>query len=131
MISQLDQELNLLKYKMMFIEYVLNKKIIIEKQKKEIIINRLEELKFPKLSENNSYDYLLNMPLYSLTLEKIDDLKKKLEDKEEELENLKATTEREMWRLELDEFVIKYNEYLKSFEDNKPKIIKKIIKSKK
>jgi DNA topoisomerase-2 len=131
MINQLEQELNLLKYKMLFIEYVLNKKIIIEKQKKEIIINKLEELKFPKLSENKSYDYLLNMPLYSLTLEKIEELKKKLEDKEEELNKLLIITERQMWKSELDEFVIKYNEYLKTFEEDKPKVVKKNIKVKK
>jgi DNA topoisomerase-2 len=122
---ELERELNLLKYKMMFIDNVITKNIIIEKQKKENIIKRLEELKFPKLSENNSYDYLLNMALYSLTLEKIEELNKKLEEKQEELDNLLGTTERQMWKNELDIFVKKYNEFLKIFEEDKPKIIKK------
>jgi DNA topoisomerase-2 len=125
MCGELERELNLLKYKMMFIEYVLAKKIIIEKQKKETIILKLQELKFPKLSENKTYDYLLNMPLYSLTYEKIEELQNKLNNKQEELDKLLATTEKEMWLNELDEFVVKYQEFLKSFEEDKPKTIAK------
>jgi DNA topoisomerase-2 len=126
MIGELNRELDLLKYKMMFIEYVLAKKIIIEKQKKDAIIAKLQELKFPRLSDNFSYDYLLNMPLYSLTYEKIEELRNKLNNKEEELENLMGITEKEMWKNELDELVVKYNEFLKSFEENKTKpVVKK------
>ena len=42
----------MLKYKSMFIEYVIDKKIIIFRKKKDEIIQKLEKLKFPKLSIN-------------------------------------------------------------------------------
>lgn len=131
MVGELKKELDILKYKMMFIEYVLSKKIIIERQKKDAIIAKLQEYKFPRLSDNFSYDYLLNMPLYSLTYEKIEELKNKVNNKEEELESLLAITEKDMWKTELDELVVKYNEFLKCFDEDKPKVVKKTTKSKK
>jgi DNA topoisomerase-2 len=70
------------------------------------------------------------MPLYSLTYEKIEELRNKLKNKEEELENLMGITEKEMWKNELDELVVKYNEFLKSFEENKTKpVVKKTGKA--
>jgi DNA topoisomerase-2 len=122
-IGELKKELDILKYKMMFIEYVIIKKIVIEKQKKDAIINKLQEYKFPRLSDNFSYDYLLNMSLYSLTYEKIEELKNKVNNKEEELENILSLTEKNIWKNELDEFVLHYKVFLKSF--NEEKIIKK------
>ncbi len=100
---QLEKELNLLKYKMIFIKFVLSKKIIIEKQNKENIVIKLEELKFPKLNENNSYDYLLNIPLFSLNLEKNGEFKNKGGNKEDEWNLLNSTSEKQIWKKELDE----------------------------
>ena len=71
------------------------------------------------------------MPLYSLTYEKIEELKNKVNNKEEELENVLSTTEKDMWKNELDVFVVKYNEFLKGFNEDKPNVVKKTTKSKK
>lgn len=116
-IAKLEYELDVLKYKIKFIEYILNKKIIIERQKKENIIQKLVDFKFPKLesgfrSGDPTYDYLTNMYLFSLTEEKIDELKKKIENKEEELGIIRDTTEIHMWRSELDELSNRYNEWI-------------------
>ena len=43
-----------------------------------------------KKSERSEYDYLLGMPMWNLTLEKVEELKKQLKDKTTELENLKV-----------------------------------------
>jgi DNA topoisomerase II len=48
----LKNELNILKYKIKFIRKVCKKEIIIEKQKKSKIIDKLKELEFPKLSHD-------------------------------------------------------------------------------
>jgi hypothetical protein len=66
------------------------------------------------------------MPLFSLTYEKIEDLTKKFEDKEQELAKVKVTTEIEQWTLELDDFIDAYNKWIEvhSIKDNivvKPK----------
>ena len=137
LIGKLSNELDLLKYKALFIKYVITEKIKVFKRKKDVIIKDIEKNKFPKLAvkdEEKSYDYIVNIPLFSLTKEKIDELKEKLINKEEELENVKVTTEKEMWRSELKEFLKEYNKWYKKKTDEFSKNIihnENIIKSKK
>ncbi len=122
LIGKLTNELDVLKYKMKFIKYVLDGKIIVFKQKKSVIIDRLVELKFPKLvtkgiatsaseegddqdqdTSDKSYEYITSMPLFSLTEEKIAELQEKLDSKQEELATVEGTSETDQWRSELDE----------------------------
>jgi len=48
------------------------------------------------------YNYLLAMPLWSLTLEKVEELRRQLKQKEEELDKLLRTSIQEIWGLDLD-----------------------------
>ena len=146
-IKVLENDANIAKYKRQFIEYIIAKKIIIEKQKKDVIIEKLKELKFPRLArkvtatdEEKSYQYLIDMPLWSLTYEKIEELKKEAEDIQRILDEYKQKTIEEIWIQELDEFVIAYNSYVKELDDirakeekltKKEKAPKKKAKSKK
>ena len=123
-IRVLENDADIAKYKRMFIEYILDKKIIIEKQKKDVIIARLKELKFPRLAkrinvteEEKSYQYLIDMPLWSLTYEKIEELKKEEADIHRILEDYKNLTIAELWTRELDEFTKAYNVWMKELEE--------------
>jgi len=49
------------------------------------------------------YDYLLSMKLWSLTQERVEEMRAQLADKEEELEELRGTTPEEMWLWDLDD----------------------------
>jgi DNA topoisomerase-2 len=51
-----------------------------------------------------SYEYLLSMSLSSLTLEKVQALTSEAEDWKATVERLRATTEKEMWRADLQAF---------------------------
>ena len=120
----LVNDANIAKYKRMFIEYILEKKIIIEKQKKDVIIARLKELKFPRLAkrinvteEEKSYQYLIDMPLWSLTFEKIEELKKEEADIQKILADYKNLTIAEIWTRELDEFSKAYGTWMKELEE--------------
>jgi DNA topoisomerase-2 len=123
-IKVLENDADIAKYKRMFIEYIIGKKIIIEKQKKDVIINRLSELRFPRLArkitatdEEKSYQYLIDMPLWSLTYEKIEELKKEEEDIQRILQDYKNKTVESIWIEELDEFVKAYNVWMKELDD--------------
>ncbi|KAL8274060.1 hypothetical protein Esti_001902 [Eimeria stiedai] len=48
------------------------------------------------------FDYLVGMPLWSLTSEKVEDLKRQLRDKEVELEGLRQADTKTLWRKDLD-----------------------------
>eukprot|EP00929_Paragymnodinium_shiwhaense_P044864 TRINITY_DN22_c0_g1_i1.p1 TRINITY_DN22_c0_g1~~TRINITY_DN22_c0_g1_i1.p1 ORF type:complete len:1434 (-),score=498.53 TRINITY_DN22_c0_g1_i1:234-4535(-) len=54
-------------------------------------------------AEKSDYDYLLNMNLWSLTYEKVEELKKQHEIKSEELEVMRKTTIETMWDRNLEE----------------------------
>ena len=65
---------------------IINKEIDINNKKRSEIEILLEENEFPKLDKFNdksklSYDYLLAMPIYNLTNEKIEELKNQKNDK--------------------------------------------------
>jgi len=53
-------------------------------------------------AEKSDYDYLLGMNLWSLTQEKVDEIKKQLKIKEDELKELKKKTIEQFWDLDLD-----------------------------
>ena len=52
-----------------------------------------------------TYDYLLSMPLSSLTLEKVEALQAEAEDNRMTVERLRSTTEKQMWVADLDAFL--------------------------
>ncbi len=56
------------------------------------------------------YDYLLGMPLWSLTQERKEDLLKKKDDKHKELNVLRAKSKEDLWTSDLDEFLAKLDE---------------------
>jgi hypothetical protein len=52
--------------------------------------------------DESPYDYLLNMPLSCLTVEKISDLNKEAEKRESEMKIAKNTSSSDLWRADLD-----------------------------
>ena len=115
-LDELEKELNVLDWKMKFIEGVIEGTIIVNNQTKEKINDQLTKLEFPKLSENKSYDYLVQMPIYSLSKEKIDELQKKIDNLEEEMELIQSTTEINRWKSELIELKKSIEKVYKSSE---------------
>ena len=133
-INVLENDVNIIKYKVKFIEDIFDKKIKIEKQKKEVIIERLVELKYPKLSKNvnnidKSYSYIIELPLWSLTYEKIEELKNQLADIRKVLDEYKNKTEEELWLGELDEFEMAYKVWVKELAEEQEKEDKLNIKN--
>ena len=78
-----------------FIELYIKGKLKINNVKKEELIEELEKLKFLKIED--SYDYLLKMPIYSLTFEKIEELKQAIEELENKIIDLKNSTAEQIW----------------------------------
>jgi DNA topoisomerase-2 len=82
--------------------------------------NMLEENNFLKLSntigKETSYDYLVQMPIYSQTKEKLDDLKEKLDKKQKEYDDLLGRDIKDIWRDELLELSNEIDKYYKDYE---------------
>jgi DNA gyrase/topoisomerase IV subunit B len=131
MIEQLEIELQYLGNKERFITEVVNQKLDIMNVPEDNIIKELKTRGYdenPKKQdeENAGYDYLLRMQVRTFTANKIKELKNDILSNQQKLDNIKATSEKEMWINELEEFAKKYNEWLEIIE-NEGKEKKKVV----
>lgn len=102
LVSELKNALVKLASKYWFIKGVVDGDIVVNKQKKDKVVAQLE--KHEKIRPiDGSYDYLLQMPIYQLTFEKMEELKKQIEDGKEEYKRTKETSVQDMWLADLKE----------------------------
>ena len=96
MIENTKQEIIKIASRIFFVKGVTDEKIIINKKSKTQIVQQLE--KFPNIIiQEGNYDYLLRMPLYSLTKEKIAELIGQMKDKKFLLDEYKAKEPKTFW----------------------------------
>jgi len=129
LIKVAESELKRLANKTRFILAVVEGSLVVNRKKKAELVEELEMMMYDKLPKtktsasaaaaivqtdendiaadesddaNASYDYLLSMPLWNLTLEKVEELVKEKEEKEAEVASLRETTEKDLWFKDLD-----------------------------
>ena len=105
LIEKLQKELLFLQSKSRFITEYIDGKLDINKRSKEYIIQLLQTNNYPQ--DDNSYDYLLRLPIYSMTLEKINDLNTQCEKKTSELNFIKNNTPEQLWKIDLQQLLQK------------------------
>ena len=137
MIKILEQDLFLLSTRARFILDVINDVVKVRNIAKAEIIKRLEDLKYPKMVSNGiglveldkmtakqladstygSYDFLISMPIYNLTKEKVEDLLKEKEEQEVKLAILHAKTDKCLWEEDLKLFEGEYKKHMDEYCD--------------
>jgi DNA gyrase/topoisomerase IV subunit B len=141
-LDKLKKEKNKLSWKAKFIMCVISdddeEKIFVNKRSKKNIHQQLEKKNFPKEindelvklkdiekiedSDNDkAYNYLLSMPIYSLTQELIDKLLQDKTDKETEYDILKAKSPIDLWNEDLAELEKAYTKFTKNYWVNEGK----------
>eukprot|EP01135_Chromosphaera_perkinsii_P010658 Nk52_evm58s2192 gene=Nk52_evmTU58s2192 len=120
----LTEEWSRLDNKVRFILSIINGELVISNRKKDALLAELKEKKyaqFPQKSKSTNspgeeddlhsgiatggYDYLLSMPMWNLTLEKVEKLKKERDEKERELSELLDKSPEDLWHADLDDFI--------------------------
>jgi len=101
LLQKLSLELKILGNKGKFIKSILDGKCIVNNKSKEDIISQLDKMQLDKI--DSTYDYLLRMPIYSLTKEIFEKLKEEFTSKKEEIEKLKLVEPRQMYLSDLTE----------------------------
>jgi len=131
LVGKLTREKEILSNKARFILMVVRGELELRRRKKADLLQELRRLGFKPMSELNAlmksslaedpaqnlqaesseqssggsektdYDYLLGMALWSLTFEKVEEIRKQLEDKTAELETLISTSVETMWDRDL------------------------------
>jgi DNA topoisomerase-2 len=95
--------------KVLYIQQVLNDTIDLRRKNTSQIDDLLIANKLGKI--DGSYDYLIKMPMNSVSQENIDKLLKEKGSNELELQELQNTTVQNMWLKELEIFESQYNKY--------------------
>jgi DNA topoisomerase II len=101
LIEKYTGELSYLSNRARFVKLIIDGKLKINNRPKAEIVAELEKLKFDL--SNGSYNYLLNMPIHSLTKETYESLMKDVESKTSELEKIRSTEPIEMYKADLNE----------------------------
>ena len=105
LLKKYKREYDIYYYKIKFIEEFINKTINIINEEDEKIYEQLKIKEYPKIEtikgKEESYDYLLNMQIRSLTKKKMEELNKLYENKKMQYEILKKKTEKDIWKEDL------------------------------
>ena len=131
----LQHELDVIKYKVKFLEAVIGDEIVVAKQSKAELITQLETLGYPKFAigdsqKTSSYNYLLTMPIYTLTTDTLDSLRKQREEKQATLTALNDTTLEALWLADLKVFRKEYVDMIAKEQKENEKQAKATAKSK-
>jgi len=132
-----------------FIQMIIDGKLVVSKKKKLVLVTELKKLgfkAFPKVADAikegelapiadneeeteedvetgaNAYDYLLGMPIWSLTQERIDKLNKQIGDKEGEIDTLIKLSKEDIWMRDLDDFITEWRFQLEDEAKRQKKI---------
>jgi DNA topoisomerase-2 len=105
--------MEIMQNKIRFIKSVISRKIEVSKLKK---IDLEERLKIDKyIIVDDSYDYLLRIPIYNLTIDKVEELEKAFKKAEDNLNEVKSKSEKQMWLDELDTFSMEYKKHIDDY----------------
>lgn len=124
LVNQLTQEWHKLEMKVKFIEEIASGQLKIQNKKKAALVEELRERGYKSFTEESEereeeqsptggsgdFDYLLNMQISTLTLERATALRKSRDEKECALQDLLSRTPKDLWQADLREFRAKYEE---------------------
>jgi DNA gyrase/topoisomerase IV subunit A len=100
LLQQLVHDNALIENKVRFIRAVVAEQVHVHKLRKQELECYLKENDY--IMHNDSYDYILKIPVYNLTIDKVEDLEKEYSKKCAELDVLINTDIKDMWCSELD-----------------------------
>lgn len=116
-----------------FIQEIIDGIIVVGRKAKKVLIANLRERHFeafPKVvkakaekdeedeededstADDHDYDYLLSMPIWSLTQERLDKLHDQVKKKKAEHDALQLLSEKDLWCTDLDEFIAEWENQL-------------------
>ena len=130
LLDKLSKELVVLSNKAKYIMDILNDNIDLRKKTKDEINIILDKMKFDKDLDTGNYNYLIKMPMDSVSQENVDKLLKERDAKELELDIIKIAKIENIWLSELKNLKVAYKEFLELDEKENSNEIKTKKKSK-
>lgn len=106
MLEKMNHDLKILSNRGRFIKAILDEKLKINNVSKALIIEGIVEMGLDKIDD--SFDYLLRMPIYSLTKELFEKLKEDFTSKKMEIKKLEETDPKDMYLDDLNDLKKKF-----------------------
>jgi DNA topoisomerase-2 len=106
LLDKLNRDLKILGNRGRFIKSILDEKLKINNVSKSVIVSGIEAMGLEMIDD--SYDYLLRMPIYSLTKELFEKLKEDFKSKKEDIKILDGTDPKDMYLEDLSELKKKF-----------------------
>ena len=152
MLSEMHRDLDRYTNQARFVQMIIDGKLVVSKKKKQVLVQELQEKgfkAFPKILdasksggtepvvENDeeeeeevagavgaaAYDYLLGMPIWSLTKERIERLLKQVGEIEEAIDKLIKRSKEDLWKSDLTEFIEEWRFQLEDQRKTKKKVL--------
>ena len=101
LLNKLKNELKILANRGKFVKFILDGKLEVKNKPKDILISDISNLGLEEIED--SYDYLLRMPIWSLTKEMFEKVKEDFKNKKIEIENLSLIEPKDMYISDLSE----------------------------
>jgi DNA topoisomerase-2 len=121
-LKKLLNDVDIYKYRVKFIKEYLQDKIVMKGKRTEDVINQLTERNYPKMvisdyrnEHAKSYSYLTEMSIISMTVDKMEELEKKIEKCKAIYDEYITTDVKDIWLKELDEFSNAYDVWLEEW----------------
>ena len=105
----------------------------------EIVTEKMNNENEDMVNNNNNenfgeeildYDYLMNMNIWSLTHEKVNELEEQIKNQTIEYENLKNSKPEDLWKKDLEEFISIYQKIINKVDEKNNEAEQKILKNK-
>ena len=100
-IDKLTRESEIIQSKVKFINYVIDETIVIFNKKRDFIISEISRVG-DLVKINDSWDYLLDLKIWTFTAEKIAELNNNLDKILKNLKSVTKTSIEELWKNELE-----------------------------
>lgn len=100
LVKKYTDKMQVLASKYVFCDGVIKGEIKVAKTPKDKIVKQLEKNEMI-IKVDDNYDYLLRMPIYSITKEKMAEMKEQLSKLSVELKSIKKTTKEDLWTSDL------------------------------
>lgn len=135
LLSEMQRALDRLTNQARFVQMIIDGKLVISKKAKKALMQELRDLKFKPISTKqvtdvvekeqdqnrndesedeeteigaDAFDYLLGMPLWSLTKERVEKLREQIGNKETEMDDLIKLSKEDIWLRDLDDFLAEW-----------------------
>jgi DNA topoisomerase-2 len=128
LLSKLQSDLELLRNKIRFVRAVVNEEIVVHKLKKADLEDRLRIDGYKSIED--SFDYITRIPVYNLTIDKVEDLERECKCMEDKFNSISETTTKQMWKNELDVLCGMLQNAQHTSTNGQKKAIKKKLNSK-